>query len=428
MNLDDKVKQRRAIEALRSGVPNRDAVVALGCAQPQIEERFRQQLEYAKQSLTDGSKSGGILVEGDFGTGKSHLLEYLMHLALRENFVCSKIVISKETPFYDPVKMYRAAIETAVVPGKRGDALTEISTTLDFNSQAYADLYLKINRGSELNSRFAATLFLYERMPSDPELGNRIIRFWSGEKIGAGEIKKYLRACRESVTYKIEPIPARELALQRFKLASQLMVAAGYAGWVLLIDEIELIGRYSLMQRAKSYAELARWMGKLEESDLAGLTTLLTITTDFKSIVLEERNDSEKVPGKLRSRTSEADVLLAGQAERGMRIIRDEKIAKISLSEPDKAMLQQTYDKIRSIHAGAYGWEPPKASSVELQGTTTSMRQYVKRWITEWDLQYLDHEYKPAIEVSELKQDYTEDRDLEVGTEENSETLDPNQG
>jgi len=139
MNLDDKVKQRRAIEALRSGVPNRDAVVALGCTQPQIEERFRQQLEYAKQSLTDGSKSGGILVEGDFGTGKSHLLEYLMHLALRENFVCSKIVISKETPFYDPVKMYRAAIETAIVPGKRGDALTKISTKIDFDSQAGVD-------------------------------------------------------------------------------------------------------------------------------------------------------------------------------------------------------------------------------------------------------------------------------------------------
>jgi predicted ATPase len=143
MNLDNTVKQRRAVEALRSGMPNRDAVAALGCAQPQIEEMFRQQLERARQGVVDGSKGSGILVEGDFGTGKSHLLEYLMHLALRENFVCSKIVISKETPFYDPVKIYRAAVETAVVPGKRGDALTEIATKLDFNSQTYADLYLR---------------------------------------------------------------------------------------------------------------------------------------------------------------------------------------------------------------------------------------------------------------------------------------------
>ena len=425
MTLENQIKQRRAIEALRSGVPNRDAVVALGCAQPHIEERFRQQLENIRQSNIDGSKNTGILVEGDFGTGKSHLLEYLMHLALRENFVCSKIVISKETPFHDPVKMYRAAIENAVVPGKRGDALTEIATKLDFNSQAYADLYLRINRGSELNSRFAATLFLYERMPSNPEFSNRIIRFWSGEQIGAGEIKKYLRACRESVTYKIEPIPARELALQRFNFASQLMVAAGYAGWVLLIDEIELIGRYSLMQRAKSYAELARWMGKLEGSNPAGLTTLLTITTDFKSIILEEKNDLEKVPGKLRSRISEGDLLLASQAERGMRIIQREKI---ELNKPDSTMLKETYDKIRNIHNIAYGWEPPQVSSVELQGTTKSMREYIKGWITEWDLKYLDKGYKPEIESIELKPDYTEDHDLEVETEENSDTTSPNQG
>ena len=36
----DRVAPRRAIEALRSGVPNRDAVLALGSAQEEIERRF----------------------------------------------------------------------------------------------------------------------------------------------------------------------------------------------------------------------------------------------------------------------------------------------------------------------------------------------------------------------------------------------------
>src|SRR6266496_2345981 len=85
MNLDDQIKHRRAIEALRSGVPNRDAVLALGCTQPEIEKMFRQRLQDAKQGLVDGSKTYGMLVEGDFGTGKSHLLEYLQHLALEQN-------------------------------------------------------------------------------------------------------------------------------------------------------------------------------------------------------------------------------------------------------------------------------------------------------------------------------------------------------
>ena len=424
MNSDEQIQHRRAIEALRSGVPNRDAVMALGCAQPDIEKKFRQQLQSAKQGVVDGSMTHGMLVAGDFGTGKSHLLEYLLHLALEENFVCSKVVISKETPLYDPVKLYRAAAEAAIVPGKRGTALTEIATKLNFNSQAYADLYQWVNRpGADLNSRFAATLFLFERMPNDPELSNRIIRFWSGEQIGVAEIKKYLRACRETVTYKIDKILVKELALQRFKFASRLMVAAGYAGWVLLIDEVELIGRYSLMQRAKSYAELARWMGKMEGANFAGLTAVLAITTDFEEMILHEREDLDKVPGKLRARASETDLLLASQAERGMRIIQ---CGRAPLKAPDPTVLDRTYEKVRSIHAQAYGWEPPPVSSVERLGGTR-MREYVKGWITKWDLKRLDPGYKVEIEVTELKQDYTEDPNLQVATEEDPKTMNPEQ-
>jgi hypothetical protein len=415
MNLDDQVQNRRAIEALRSGVPNRDAVIALGCAQPEIERKFRDQLQSAKQGIVDGSMTQGMLVAGDFGTGKSHLLEYLRHLALEENFVCSKVVISKETPLYDPVKLYRAAVEAGTVPGKRGDALTEISTKLNFNSERYADLYLWVNRPETgLNSRFAATLFLFERMPNDPELSDRIIRFWSGEQIGTSEIKKYLRACCETVTYKIDKISIKELALQRFKFTSRLIVAAGYAGWVLLIDETELIGRYSLMQRAKSYAELARWMGKLEEANFVGLTSVFAITQDFAAAILGDKEDYEKVPGKLRARASEADLLLASQAERGMRIIDREGTL---LKSPDDNVVRQTYDKIRSIHAKAYDWEPPALSSIERRGSSRMrMREYVKGWITEWDLKRLDPDYAVEIDVEPLEQHYKEDSDLEVSS------------
>ena len=414
MSTEEQVRNQRAVEALRNGVPNRDAVAVLGCNQPEIEDEFRRQLERTKQAIADGSKNEGMLVAGDFGAGKSHLLEYLMHLALEQNFVCSKIVISKETPFFDPAKLYRAAAEAAIVPGKRGSAMTEIAAALKFNNRDYAGFYQWTHQEANLNARFAATLFLFERMSNEPELSNRIIRFWSGDKIDAGEIKKYLKACREPVTYKIDKIPAKELALQRFKFAARLIVAAGYAGWVLLVDEVELIGRYSLLQRAKSYAELARWMGKLEESSITGLTSVLAITEDFQTKVLEGKDDFEKAPNRLRAKGTESDLLLAGQAERGMRAIQNEfKLLKA----PDKDVLTQTYDKVKSIHAKAYDWEPPPVQSIE-HTTSTRLRQYIRSWITEWDLKRLDPSYNPEIEVTELNPDYTEDKNLEVETDE----------
>ncbi|MDO9529716.1 MAG: DUF2791 family P-loop domain-containing protein [Syntrophales bacterium] len=418
MNIDEQVRNQRAIEALRNGVPNRDAVTVLGSNQPEIEDKFRRQLESTKHALTSGDRNEGIMVAGDFGTGKSHLLEYLMHLALEQNFVCSKIVISKETPLFDPAKLYRAAAEAAIVPGKRGSAMTEIATALKFNNQDYEDFRQWTHQEAGLNARFAATLFLYERMSNDPELSNRIIRFWSGDKIDSGEIKKYLKACREPVTYKIDKITAKELALQRFKFAARLILEAGYSGWVLLIDEVELIGRYSLLQRAKSYAELARWMGKLEASNVAGLTSVFAIIQAFQSIILEGKDDFEKVPNRLRAKGTESDLLLASQAERGMRVIQNE--IKL-LKTPDKDVLAQTYEKVKSIHAGAYDWDPPSVQSIENM-SSARMRQYVKGWITEWDLKRLDSGYIPKIEVGGLEPNYTEDKNLEVETEGGSDS------
>src|SRR6266446_6126403 len=103
---------RRAIEALRSGVPNRDAVRVMGCNQGAVERLFIDKLRQVADYLAADKQVNGLLVSGDFGCGKSHLLEYLEYCALLEGFICSRVVISKETPLYDPARLYRAAIES----------------------------------------------------------------------------------------------------------------------------------------------------------------------------------------------------------------------------------------------------------------------------------------------------------------------------
>src|SRR6266545_3663189 len=176
----NRVQQRRAIEALRAGVPNRDAVRALGSAQTQIEEPFWERLQGVESNAARGLQSPGLLIAGDFGAGKSHLLSYLHHLALDQGFVCSKVVISKETPLYDPAKLYRAALQGATVPGRTGAALTEIAASLDFASPRFQDFSRWVHRADPaLNSRFPATVFLYERV-KDAEILDRIVSLWGG--------------------------------------------------------------------------------------------------------------------------------------------------------------------------------------------------------------------------------------------------------
>src|SRR5262249_54073679 len=106
---------RRVIEALRSGVPNREAARAMGCNQETVEQLFHPKLEQASEQLAAGRQVTGLLISGGFGSGKSHLLGYLEDRALTERFVCSHIVIGKETPLFDTDKLLRAAVESAVV-------------------------------------------------------------------------------------------------------------------------------------------------------------------------------------------------------------------------------------------------------------------------------------------------------------------------
>lgn len=412
MNEDVRVQRRRALEALRAGVPNRDAVMILGSLQVGVENRFAELLAAVERVSVGGeaTPAGGMLVGGGFGAGKSHVLEHLAHLALGEGFVVSKVVISKETPLHDPAKVYRAAIDDAQVPGRPGSAIDEIAVAIRPESAAYAGLYRWVHDDdAPVDSRFAATLFLFEYARGDAEFTDRIVRFWAGDPLPVADLRRRLKETGAAASYPLASVKERDLSVQRFRFVSRLIRAAGYRGWVLLLDEVELIGRYTLLQRAKSYGEVARWVRGDRDDPGAPLATVLTTVDDFEAQVLVGKNDAELIPKRLRMRGTAEDDLAAARAEAGMRIIEREQL---QLQPPGQEELDRTYARLKQIHAEAFGWEPPDVAGIE-RLPSNRMRQYVRAWINEWDLRRLDPGYVPQIEAGGLAVDFTEDADLE---------------
>lgn len=401
---------RRALEALRAGVPNRDAVSALGSLQTGVEDRFTELLAAIRERPDGGDPAGGMLVEGGFGSGKSHVLEHLAHQALDAGFVVSKVVVSKETALHDPVKVYRASIENARVPGRTGAAIDEIVAALRPDSAEYAGLYRWLHRDDcPVDSRFAASLFLYEYAKGDAEFADRIVQFWGGERMTVTDMRRRLKEAGAGSTYPLAKASERVLAMERFRFVSRLIRAAGYHGWVVLLDEVELIGRYSFLQRAKSYAEVARWVKGDRDDPAAPLGAVLATVDDFEAQVLVDKNDLELIPKRLRMKGTAEHDLLAGQAESGMRVIERDPIR---LQPPDRDALDRTYAKLKAIHADAFGWDPPEVEGLE-RLPSNRMRQYVRAWINEWDLRRLDPTYEPDTAATEVVVDLTEDLDLE---------------
>ena len=352
-----------------------------------------------------------MLVSGDFGSGKSHLLTHLEHEALSRGFVCSTVAISKETPLYDLGKVFKSAVDSGRMPDRSGRLIEELGQALDTNSQEYASFFSWANdtESNLLSQMFPASLAVHERS-NDLELNNEIEHFWSGDRIYISKVKAGLRQINQLQNYSFRAPKVTELPPQRLRFVTELIRAAGYKGWVVLLDEIELVASYSLLQRGRSYTELARWLGRTPSEPYPGLVTVGTVTEDFASVVISpdgEKKDRDYVGPRLAARYSQ----IVSRAEAGMDLLES---GRLSLNPPTEIDVQNTVEKLREIYSSAYGWEAPvlvpETGGAGYQGR---MRYKVRASINEWDLLRLYPRHQPEIEGDEFRHTYEENVDLE---------------
>ena len=420
--MDGKLEARLAVEALRNGVPNREAVRELGCNQPQAEEQFISMLDEVAGTADRSAGPQGMLVSGDFGSGKSHLLAHLEHLALSRNFVCSKVAISKETPLYDLGKVFTSAMENGRVPDRRGRFIEELALSMKPDSEEYTAFAHWADTAASnglLSMMFPASRVVHERS-GDLDLISEIESFWAGDRILISKIRNGLRQIDQSQYYKFRAPKAADLPPQRLRFAVELIKSVGYRGWVVLLDEVELIGSYSILQRGRSYAEIARWMGFAQGENYPGLIVVGAVTEDFASAIISpdgQKKDGDYVRPKLEQRARYS--ALAARAERGMSLLEQNCLA---LEPPSDEDVKATVETLHGLYSRAYEWEPPAheatAGGAGFQGR---MRYKVRAAINEWDLCRLHPDYQPDTEIEGFTTPYEENADLEHETKDDPE-------
>ncbi len=420
--MDGKLEARLAVEALRNGVPNRQAVRELGCNQPRAEERFIRMLDEAASSHDRSAHHHGMLVSGDFGSGKSHLLAHLEHLAHSRNFLCSRVAISKETPLYDLGKVFTSAMENGRIPDRRGRFIEELALSMTPDSEKYAGFaqWADTAASNGLLSRiFPASRVVHERS-EDLDLISEIESFWAGDRIQLPRVRNGLRQIGQARNYKFRAPRAADLPPERLRFAVELIKSAGYRGWVVLLDEIELVGSYSILQRGRSYAELARWMGVAEGENYPGLVVVGAVTEDFASAIISpdgQKKDGDYVRPRLEQSTRYRNI--GARAERGMRLLEQDSLALEPLSDED---VRATVETLRSLYRKAYGWEPPaQEASAGGAGFQGRMRYKVRAAINEWDLCRLYPNHQPDTEIEGFTTLYERNTDLEDESGDESE-------
>lgn len=402
MNLE----ARRAIEALRSGVPNRSAVEFLRLGQPAIEKRFDNLLHAVG---TAESATSGFIIGGEFGSGKSHVLQYLKRTALSRGFATSLVTISKETPLSSLEEVFKAAIRDLSLPDRPSGDFNEVATKLQPASAAYRDFEARLRGGVVgLNPLFAATLLISRSLSTNEEFCDHIFGFWAGGRINVAEVKKELRL-QHVTDLAVSRYRAADIAPERFVFTAGLIRAAAYRGWILLLDETELIASFSRPARARAYAELA-WLLGHSAPHPAGLGVVAAATQEFTGVVFNEKQDQINIP---LSKLSEKDPSLVERAVQALKIIDESAGHWESIRPQSEQDLDNVFRDVRELYRRAFDWESIVDIRPGYKDVHRSMRMHVREWITRWDLERLDPSYSASIESEVITPDLAERVGLE---------------
>ena len=377
-----------AIEALRAGVPNRAAIRQMGTEQTGIEHAFEAALSACWADAVParaGTGSAGIGMAGGFGTGKSHLLGYLAEVARQQRFVVSRIVVSKETPLSHSGHVLAAALRDAALPDRPDDPIAACVTALREQPEALDAMDAAVGMpDAGFAPIFAACLFLVRRASTPPETLRQIARLWSGAKVSASVIRQALVAAGAGRMFSLKAIPAAALTDQLARFVPLLFRAAGYAGWCILLDEVELIGRYTPLQRAlpmRGSAPGSAWMASAGSPASSPPTPSPTTLPRRSSI---RAWTARRLPERLTLKGRAAEAALARSAIRHI----ERTVLQNRLLPPTLNDLAVCHDKVQRLYSAAYDWPAPPLPPVE-RASTRTMRQYIKGWITLWDLRRL---------------------------------------
>jgi hypothetical protein len=402
------LQTRQILESLRTGVPIREAVQLVGSGQPGLEVRFSDLLDDVR--VGKPRQNNGFIFFGDFGTGKSHALEFFSSTAVNKKFVVSRATISKNLQLSN----YRAVLSQLMsqmsTTEHKEEALARILDDSNSKGVDYSDLVrwcqteVEAGRLSSIYREIASKLHM---LRYGTEEFDKLMSYFAGSASQV-EIKKAIGAPRAEVP------TAESRSLQTLQFLSRLFVHLGYNGWVLLFDELELIrvigSQAARVARGKSYAALTDWFGLSNKTLGRSIATIGCMTTSFVADIVDDQgqnswNDYGLVPAALAvSKSSD----LVNSATSAMNFLRDqESDSSLQLQWPDRSAKVNLQVSIKKLYDEAYGTSSPE---LELVGEEyESIRIFIRRWIANWDL--ARHGRSDSVSILAIKQNFDVDEE-----------------
>ena len=332
---------RHIIEALRSGVPSREVGEYFSEARPGMRAKVEKLLEAAKEE----NKSGGMVFKGRYGEGKTHMLHTAFNMAQDRNMVVSMVSLGKETPIDKPWELYRRLMANTWLPGAKQPGIREKAEELTSGSSLTSELLAYTAAELETNKLY----FLLQAMTrtQDEEERAAFLADLEGDFVSPALIKRSYRRISGVPAKFSENFSKTKHWRDYYFFMSHFIRQLGYDGWVILLDEAELIGRLGKKTRPKCYVRMQEFLKP--DPRMEKTVTFIAFSESYQADVIEKRNEFQNM----------ADFYGEGTEEEKAAV----SVLNAILSAPELAPLSReevirVLRDVEQFHALAYEWQP----------------------------------------------------------------------
>jgi len=332
---------RTAIEHLRSGIPSRLVSARYSMGHEAILTRVAHDMDCLEKA--EPSRHLCIL-RAPYGEGKSHMLHAIWNEAVRRRWVVSWATLSRETPFDKLGTVYRKMIENTFLPGAAQPGLRRLVEAIKPNSPAGDALFNLA--GSELHPKLSIVMRnIIEGAGTDSLDG--LYRDLSGDFLTAPDLKGIHRLNFHEPA-KFPPFRKQTDVFDYFRLMDHLAYQYGRGGWLILLDELELVGKLGSKARARAYANLLTF----NRGALRHTYVVCALADIYYGQVIAAREEAGRLPQWLEDR-GEND--LATATRDAVHLLESDAVRLEPLSEEHVVGILR---QVLADHALGYGWDP----------------------------------------------------------------------
>ena len=387
------------IESLRAGIPTRISTREL----PDLRKNLTDGIVEDLASFERNVIPRGRLMWGQYGQGKTHALTSIEHVALDKNFAVSRVSLSREVSCHNLHSFYGFAVPRIKTPESTLEGIQHY-----LNRQQASDLpNSRILENGRYENSLPAIVF-EDYYYSEGEEKDKLYGDLTGIRLPAGELGRIHRNCRQEALPKLNFKMSEHLRAY-FGVMADALVFCGFEGWVILIDEVELIGRLGKTSRYKAYSNLSwllNWNGGMKYP----IYTVAAAATRLQDDLWYGKKDDDRsaMPAMAAEKYGE-------EASKEMESFFEKAIDGFSLKilPAKEEDIIKLLVKISELHGDAYQWSPEldPASLISHLGSQP-VRTYIRAALEFLDLQYL-YNQKQIPDAAELGEMTFDDKNID---------------